>query len=103
MWQTLSQERIELSFEFLVGNTIKVVVLDKIQDVISFDIRQYSNKINTVNRIFKENTLLDEPVVSFNLDENKKSIFSFNRILLQNIEYFKDIAFNFGYVDNQFV
>jgi len=99
-WQSLNQEDIELSFEFQIGSSVRVVNISKINEKISFDISQYSNKINTLNRLFKENILFDEPIVSFSLDERTKSIFSYNKMILQNIEYFKDLAFNFGYVDN---
>lgn len=59
----------------------------------------YSNLIKEVNVKFKNNLLVNDPALQIGLNESKTNIISFNRMTLQNIQDFNDLALGFGYVN----
>lgn len=61
--------------------------------------RNYNNYINLTNKLFKENIEILEPVRNYYIDIDQPNIFNYTKINLRNVNKFKDMAYNFGYID----
>jgi hypothetical protein len=62
--------------------------------------RNYNNYINLTNKLFKENIEILEPIRNYYVDIDQPSIFNYTKITLKNVNKFKDMAYNFGYINS---
>jgi len=79
-------------------NEVNFTINFKDKEVISKE--TYESLINQANILFKKNMQSSNIKLNVDLDEQNRSIFSYDNFSLINVEEFNDIALNFGYIDS---
>jgi hypothetical protein len=99
-WIRLSQINANLTFEFSLLDSTLLTSPFNISNT-NFTNYFIQNRFNNINKIFKENIKFNEEnLPRLPLISTQFSLFNLRNISFSNIEYLNDIAFNFGYVEN---